>query len=194
MPKPKAPKPAPKTALTHIKDLVPDPSNRRQHNPRNIGMVVDALHAVGAARSIVIDEDNVVLAGNGVVEAAGEAGITRLRVIEADGQEIIAVRRSGLSEAQKRHLAIADNRSAELAQWNAAQFKDDLGNGLDFAKFFSPEELAAILGTAEEETESGEVSLTEAFQVLVTCKGEGDQADLLERLSQEGYLCRALMS
>ncbi len=149
MPKPKAPKPAQKTDLTHIKDLVPDPSNRRQHNPRNIGMVVDALHAVGAARSIVIDEDNVVLAGNGVLEAAGEAGITRLRVIEADGQEIIAVRRSGLSEAQKRHLAIADNRSAELAQWNAAQFKDDLGNGLDFAKFFSPEELAAILGTAE---------------------------------------------
>jgi DNA modification methylase len=143
--KPKADQPV--SGPVHIKDLVPDPANRRQHNPRNIGMVVDALHAVGAARSIVIDEDNVVLAGNGVLEAAGEAGITRLRVIEADGQEIIAVRRSGLSEAQKRHLAIADNRSAELAQWNAAQFKDDLGNGLDFAKFFSPEELAAILGT-----------------------------------------------
>lgn len=37
-------------------------------------MVVDALHKVGAARSIVIDENNVILAGNGVTEAAGEAG------------------------------------------------------------------------------------------------------------------------
>ena len=54
---------------THIKDLVPDPSNRRAHNPRNIGMVSDALRAVGAARSIVIDEDDVILAGNGVVHA-----------------------------------------------------------------------------------------------------------------------------
>ncbi len=131
---------------THIKDLVADPQNRRQHNPRNIGMVVDALQAVGAARSIVIDENNVVLAGNGVLEAAGEAGLTRLRVVEADGQEIIAVRRTGLSEAQKRHLAIADNRSAELAQWNAAQFKDDLGAGLDFKGFFTQDELQAILG------------------------------------------------
>ena len=60
---------------THIKDLTPDPENRRAHNPRNLGMVVDALHAVGAARSIVIDEDNVILAGNGVTEAAAEAGV-----------------------------------------------------------------------------------------------------------------------
>jgi hypothetical protein len=144
-------RPAQEPALTHIKDLVPDPENRRAHNPRNLGMVVDALHAVGAARSIVIDEDNVILAGNGVTEAAAEAGITKLRVVEASGDELIAVRRRGLTPEQKRYLAIADNRSAELASWNAAQFKDDLGKGLGFEKFFTPEELQAILGTAEPE-------------------------------------------
>src|SRR3990172_3127195 len=105
--------------LTHIRDLTPDPANRRQHNPRNIGMLVDTLHAVGAARSIVIDEDGIIRAGNGVVEAAAEAGITRLRVVDADGDEIIAVRRTGLTAAQKRYLAIADNRTAELATWDA---------------------------------------------------------------------------
>lgn len=131
---------------THIKDLVPDPANRRSHNPSNIGMVVDALHAVGAARSIVIDENDVILAGNGVTEAAAEAGITKVRVIEAAGDELIAVRRSGLTPAQKRHLAIADNRSAELAQWNSQQFKDDLGAGLEFGTFFTPAELEAIVG------------------------------------------------
>src|ERR1700692_1174461 len=83
------------TGPTHIKDLVPDPANRRAHNPRNIGMVVDALHQVGAARSIVIDEDNVILAGNGVTAAAVKAGITKVRVIDAAGDELIAVRRSG---------------------------------------------------------------------------------------------------
>jgi len=60
--------------IDHIGQLKPDPRNARKHNPRNIGMIEAALHEVGAARSIVIDEDGVVLAGNGVVEAAALAG------------------------------------------------------------------------------------------------------------------------
>lgn len=140
-----APRHRAETSPTHIKDLVADPQNRRSHNPRNIGMVVDALQQVGAARSIVIDEENVILAGNGVIEAAGEAGITRLRVVEADGQEIIAVRRTGLTAAQKRHLAIADNRGAELATWNVEQLAADLANGEDLSEFFFDEELKTLL-------------------------------------------------
>ena len=104
--------------VTHLKHLVPDPQNARKHNPRNIGTIVDSLHEVGAARSIVIDENNVVLAGNGVVEAAGEAGIESVRVVEANGNEIIAVRRRGLTDSQKKRLALFDNRAAELAEWN----------------------------------------------------------------------------
>lgn len=41
--------------IDHLKDLTPDKRNARKHNPRNIGMIVDSLHEVGAARSIVID-------------------------------------------------------------------------------------------------------------------------------------------
>jgi DNA methylase len=145
-------RPAPKSnlkaqpnGLTHIKDLVPDPANRRQHNPRNVGMIADALREVGAARSIVIDEDNVILAGNGVIDAAAEAGITRLRVIEADGEEVIAVRRAGLTAEQKRALAIYDNRTAELATWNLDQLLADVGNGLALQPWWTPEEEALLL-------------------------------------------------
>jgi DNA modification methylase len=130
----------------HIKDLVPDPANRRAHNPRNIGMVVDALQQVGAARSIVIDEDNVILAGNGVTEAAAEAGITRVRVVEADGHALIAVRRTGLSPEQKRALALYDNRTGELATWNFEQLTADKDAGLSLQPFWTPEEEAALLG------------------------------------------------
>jgi hypothetical protein len=131
--------------VSHIKDLVPDPANRRAHNPRNIGMVVDALHAVGAARSIVIDETNTILAGNGVTEAAAEAGITKVRVVEADGNEIIAVRRRGLTDEQKRALAIYDNRTGELASWNFEQLAADKEAGLSLQPFWAPEEEAALL-------------------------------------------------
>jgi DNA modification methylase len=133
------------TVPTHIRDLVPDPANRRAHNPRNIGMVVDALQQVGAARSIVIDEDNVILAGNGVTEAAAEAGITKVRVIEATGDELIAVRRSGLTDEQKRALAIFDNRTGELATWDLEQLALDQGAGLSLQPFWTPEEEAALL-------------------------------------------------
>jgi DNA modification methylase len=130
----------------HIKDLVPDPQNRRRHNARNLGMVVDALQSVWAARSIVIDEDNVILAGNGVTEAAAEAGITKLHVVEVDGETLVAVRRRGLTDDQKRQLAIYDNRTSELAEWNPEQLRADQAAGLDLKPWFSPDELARIVG------------------------------------------------
>jgi DNA modification methylase len=129
----------------HIKDLIPDPKNRRKHNPRNLGMLTDALHKVGAARSIVIDEQNEILAGNGVVEAAADAGITKVQVVEADGNTIVAVRRKGLTPEQKRQLAIYDNRTAELADWDLDRLRADLAEGEDLSAFFSDDELSALL-------------------------------------------------
>jgi hypothetical protein len=109
-------------------------------------MLVDALQKVGASRSIVLDENDVILAGNGVVEAASEAGLTKVQVVEADGDTIVAVRRRGLSDEQKRDLAIYDNRTAELATWNVEQLAADLKDGLDLSPFFFDEELKSILG------------------------------------------------
>lgn len=104
--------------LSNIRDLRPDPANIRKHSPRNIGLIRDALTELGAARFIVIDEDGVVLAGNGVIEAATQAGIEKVQVIEADGETIVAVRRRGLTEEQKLRLSLYDNRTGELAKWN----------------------------------------------------------------------------
>ena len=133
----------------HLADLIPDPQNRQAHTPRNLALIVDALHQVGAARSIVIDEDDVVLAGNGVIEAAADAGITKLRVIEADGHEIIAVRRRHLTPEQKRQLAMYDNRAAELATWNIPLIQADLEAGLDLTPFFRDDELKALFAQAD---------------------------------------------
>src|SRR5262252_5814656 len=126
--------------------LTADPQNRRGHPARNLDLIAQALREVGAARSIVIDEDDVVLAGNGVVQAAPRAGLTKLRVVEAAGDEVIAVRRRGLTAAQKRALALYDNRTAELAEWDVAQLLADQAEGLDLASFWSDAELAALLG------------------------------------------------
>jgi len=110
---------------SHIADLKPDPQNARKHNPRNIKQIVDSLQEVGAARSIVLDENNVILAGNGVIEAAAIAGIENVRIVEASGNEIIAVKRKNLTPEQKKRLALFDNRAGELAEWDVEQLYND---------------------------------------------------------------------
>ena len=112
--------------IESLAQLTPDPRNARRHNPRNVGMLEKALNEVGAARSIVIDERGVVLAGNATIEAAGRAGIERVHVVDADGETLVAVRRTGLTQAQKTRLALYDNRTAELADWDSEVIADML--------------------------------------------------------------------
>lgn len=131
-----------------LESLQPDQHNRRVRTSRNVAMLVEALQKVGASRSIVIDEHNEILAGNGVVEAAAALGIQNVRIIDAAGDTIIAVRRTGLTDGQKRDLAIYDNRTAELAEWNVEQLREDMANGLDLQPFFFEEELTALLKEA----------------------------------------------
>ena len=128
----------------HIKDLVPDPANTRQHNPRNIGMVEDALQKVGFARSVVIDEDNVLLAGNGVIEACAQAGITRVQVVEADGETVVAVRRRNLTPEQKVLLSILDNRGSDLSSWNLEELAKKAAE-VDLSLAWNQDELDALL-------------------------------------------------
>lgn len=130
---------------TTLAALKPDTENRRKHNPRNVGMIEDSLQEVGAGRSVVIDSDGTILAGNATVEAAGNVGIERVRIIETDGNEIIAVRRTNLSATQKKRLALYDNRTAELADWDIDQIALDVAAGDDLDGLFTPAELQRLL-------------------------------------------------
>lgn len=136
--------------IKHLKDLTHDPKNARRHNLRNVGMLEKALNEVGAARSIVIDEDGVVLAGNATIDAAAQAGIERVRVVEADGNEIIAVQRKGLTPEQKTKLALYDNRVAELADWEPDVLAE-LAGEMDLSALFNADELALYSEPAADE-------------------------------------------
>ena len=127
--------------ITHIKDLKPDLKNARRHNPRNIGQIENSLRQYGAARSIVIDEEGKILAGHGVIEAAAQAGIEKVEVVEANGNTIIAVQRKGLTEKQKAELSIADNRTTDLSTWDLPALEN---LDLDLSQWFLPYELAQM--------------------------------------------------
>jgi 16S rRNA G966 N2-methylase RsmD len=97
---------------------------------------------------VVIDEDNRILAGNGTVDAAKRAGISKVRVIETEGDEIIAVKRTGLTEDQKIGLALADNRTSDLSEWDK-EMLHQLSEEHDITPWFEAEDLTEIMGEVE---------------------------------------------
>ena len=134
--------------MTSINDLQNDPKNARKRTDRSAKLIKQSLEQYGAARSIVIDENNRILAGNGTIAGAKAAGIKNLKIIEADGDEIIAVKRSNLTEDQKVGLAIADNRTGDLSEWDIDML-EQLSKEHDLNDFFDKKELDGILSKKE---------------------------------------------
>lgn len=97
-------------------EIKPDPRNARKHPEENKALIRKSLEEVGGFRSIAIDGDGVIRAGNGVYEQAVALGM-KIRVIEAARDELIAVKRPDLLGAQAERAAILDNRTSELAEW-----------------------------------------------------------------------------
>jgi len=171
---------------TTLGDLTPDPKNARRHTPRNVGMIEQALGEVGAARSIVIDENGVILAGNATAEAAARRGMEKVIVVDADGETIVAVRRRNLTDAQKQRLALFDNRSAETAEWETEVLRDLHAKDPDVTKgMWSDEELSELL-----DGEEGAGDGATRFNVIVVCGSSEDQTAAYNQLRDLGYDCR----
>jgi DNA modification methylase len=179
--------------VTSVKDLKSDHKNARRRTDRSASLIAESLKRFGAARSIVIDEDGRILAGNGTVEGAKKAGIDKLRIIEAEGDELIAVRRAGLTEDEKVGLALADNRSSDLSEWDNEMLRQ-LSEEHDLTPWFEDGELLAeVLEPEEGNTDPDDVP--EAPEEPITKPGDlwilgnhrllcGDSTDVLavERL------------
>lgn len=106
-----------------ISSLVFDPNNARKHSNKNLDAIKGSLTKFGQQKPIVIDAKNIIIAGNGTVAAAKELG----------WKEIQAVR-SSLEGFMQAAYALADNRTAELAEWNFDTLKESLA-ALDLQEF-----------------------------------------------------------
>lgn len=168
-----------------ISELSQDPANARKHGTRNIEAIKASLRRFGQQKPIVVDSSNVVRAGNGTLEAARDLGWKSVSVV-----------RTTLQGTDATAFAIADNRTAELAEWDdevlaatleSLQFEDaDLLDDVGF----SDEELSELLA----QEESGEVSEDEVPPVpdeAITQRGDlwilgdhrllcGDSSDKLD--------------
>lgn len=110
--------------MANISDLRFDDKNFNQHTEYGMSLLEKSLRENGAGRSILIDKDNNIIAGNGIIEAAGNIGLEDLQIVETDGTKIVAVKRTdiALDSEKGRTMALADNATA------AADLEWDKGN------------------------------------------------------------------
>lgn len=183
--------------IRDIADLKPSDHNPRQHTARSQGAIVASLENVGPWRSIAIDENDQVIAGNGVVDGCGEMGIERVMIIEPPANTLVAVKRTGLSEAQKAKYEVADNFIPTLSEWDAMQLShnaDDFKFDLVAPGLFTEKELAdladQLLGDAAKADQGGP-EMDKELQVVVACNDYEQQQELVARLEGEGFKCKA---
>ena len=107
------------------------------------------MRRFGPARSIVIDQGGVIIAGNETANACAAEGLTEVLVVDPKPGQLVAVRRSDWSETEKMGYGIADNKTSDELVW-----APEIGDALDSLKLdgfdleclgFSDDELAKLL-------------------------------------------------
>jgi sporulation protein YlmC with PRC-barrel domain len=96
-----------------------DKRNYRKHNDRNKELIKKSLEECGAGRSIVIDNDDEIIAGNGIYEQAQALNIP-VKVIETDGSELVVVKRTDLNtdDEKRKKLAVMDNSTSDSSEFD----------------------------------------------------------------------------
>jgi hypothetical protein len=157
-------------ATTDYGGIQPDRKNANKGTERGRYMVEASLRETGAGRSILLDKDGRIIAGNKTFEAASDIGLP-VRVVETDGTELVAVKRTDLDldddTGTARKLAYYDNRSAQVGlDWDAEQMLADLGAGLDLSAMFKQDELDELLATIGAPDEAASTTQEQARATL----------------------------
>jgi len=145
-----------------ISDLIPDDKNFNTGTQFGNSLIEKSFQKFGAGRSILLDKNNRIIAGNKSVENASAIGMEDVQIVESDGKRIIAVKRTDidLDSPEGREMALADNATAKAnIIFDAELVEAELGEAVC-------EEWGVGLGTdtTQSEDESRQ-KLTEKFIV-----------------------------
>lgn len=96
-----------------------DKRNYRKHNDKNKKLIKKSLQECGAGRSIIIDNEGEIIAGNGVYEQAKKLGL-KTKIVETDGSELVVVKRTDLKtdDEKRKALAVMDNSTSDTSEFD----------------------------------------------------------------------------
>ncbi|MGC8518481.1 MAG: ParB/Srx family N-terminal domain-containing protein [Steroidobacteraceae bacterium] len=174
-----------------VEALIPYARNARTHSDEQVANLAALIREFGWTNPILVDGENGIIAGHGRLAAARKLGLAEVPVIEL----------SHFTESQKKAYILADNKSALNAGWDLPMLREEI-HELDAQNFdlaltaFTDKELEDLMVDAPSDHDGEKVdgSVQEQWHVLVECDGERQQRELLERLTAEGYACKALVA
>ena len=175
-----------KVIETNIESLVPDNKNFNKGTQFGDHLMDESLRRFGLGRSILIDKNNRIIAGNKTAEKAADIGFTDVVVVEVDGNQLVAVKRKDidLDSAKGRELALADNATGKA---NLC-FDTDLIMQ-EAEKFdFDPEDWGVPMEQSEEEQqEDGKKEIS--TKLIVECGDVSKLSLLFSELQDRGFKC-----
>ena len=164
-----------------------DKRNYRKHNQRNKDLIKKSLEECGAGRSIVIDNEGEIIAGNGIYEQAKALNIP-VKIIESDGSELVVVKRTDLAtdDEKRKQMAVMDNSTSDSSEFDLELLS------VDFAAFELKDMGIDIPEIKEKELKDISDELKEEYEVVVECSDEEEQERIFTQLNEMGLKCRLL--
>jgi len=153
-------------ALWDIADVQPYPNNPR-HNDQAVEAVARSIAEFGFRQPIVCDEQGVIIVGDTRYRAAKRLGLKKVPVHVA----------KGLTPAQSKAYRLADNKTAELAEWDPERLVQELADlqRLDFeidVTGFRADELSDLMDAAEPASTADPDAVPEPPDAPVTNLGD----------------------
>lgn len=159
-----------------ISELIPYENNPRK-NDEAVDAVAASISEFGWKVPVVIDTENVVIAGHTRLKAAKKLNIKDIPCIIADD----------LTEEQIKAFRLADNKVGELAEWDFSKLENEMAEiEIDMNQFgFSEFEFQE-----EQPRSEKSLDLKEQFQIIIDFADEDELEKAFCRLAEEGYKCR----
>lgn len=108
-----------------LAELTADSRNANKGTPRGRKMVADSLKRYGAGRSILVDREGNIIAGNKTAEGAKAVGLDDVIVVKTDGSKLVAVQRTALQQRTKE--SATPSRSSPSTWAVALERMSDMG-------------------------------------------------------------------
>lgn len=162
-----------------ISELIQDGRNLNLGTERGRELLERSLQEYGAGRSILIDRNGRIIAGNKTVLAAMKEGIEDVEVVESTGKELIAVKRTDVDINSKngRGLAMADNAVAAAdLRWDYSLLSDMKDEGLEIERFG----IEDVFGIEDDSDLKGGEAKEDRERIIIVYKDE--DADKVKKL------------
>lgn len=176
-----------KTEKIKIDRLVPDNRNFNKGTQYGDHLMDESLRQFGLGRSILIDRNNRIIAGNKTTEKAGELGFDDVLVVETDGRTLVAVKRTDIDLDSKagRELALADNATSKAnLDWDEEAITEAAK-----AFEFDPNDWGVDVSLDDEDSDNEEESPQKEIstRLIVECKDVSKLSMLYSELQDRGF-------